>query len=186
MGELRERLEQFLDADGWPRQAGGAPTVLRMGFSGQNGNWTCYLDVNEERRMAVFYSRCPLTIPEDRLVEVGTFLHRANYGLRLGGFEFDLDDGDIRYKTTLASDPAGWDRQTLASFFHTNVVMMDMYLPGIAAVAFGGATPEEAIRAIEGPHALDIDFELADDELNDLDDDAWLPESIRRRNSFLN
>lgn len=174
MGEFFDRITDFLQRDGWPVQAESVRTVLRMGFAGQNGNWNCYLDVNEDRGMAVFYSRCPLTAPDHRIAEMAEFLARANYGLRFGNFEFDPDDGDIRYKTTIEFDEEPPGDRVLAGFFHTNVVMMDMYLPGVAAVAFGEMDPLEAIETIEGPRRTFYEG-MASDEL---------PEAIRRRSNL--
>ncbi len=35
---------------------------------------------------------------EDKMQDMAEFLHRANYGLNMGNFEFDFRDGEIRYK----------------------------------------------------------------------------------------
>ncbi len=70
--------------------------------------------------------------------------------MEIGNFELDFDSGEIRFKTSL--DVTG-DRITPAlikQLVYINVLTIDQYLPSIQAV-LDGATPVDAIRAIEQP-----------------------------------
>ena len=49
------------------------------------------------------------------------YLHRANYGLRVGNFELDYDDGEIRYKTYIDADFTEITDKT---------IMMSIFIPG--------------------------------------------------------
>lgn len=52
-----------------------------------------------------------MNVPEDRRLALAEFLTRANYGLFIGNFEMDWQDGEVRYKTSI--DVAG-DRLSTA------------------------------------------------------------------------
>jgi hypothetical protein len=70
--------------------------------------------------------------------------------MEIGNFELDFDSGEIRFKTSL--DVTG-DRITpdlIKQLVYINVLTIDRYLPSIQAV-LDGATPVDAIRAIEQP-----------------------------------
>jgi len=53
----------------------------------------------------------------------------------VGGFEFDLDDGEVRFKTSLPLGNAAASPEPAA---------MDRYLPGLIAVAQMGMDPVKA------------------------------------------
>jgi hypothetical protein len=74
---------------------------------------------------------------------------RANYGMIVGNFEIDLDDGEVRYKTSVDVEGVTATRQLIQNLVAPNVITMDRYLPGLLSVAFGGKHPAEAIAEIE-------------------------------------
>ena len=138
----------FFQEDDWSFTKIRGQTTLRLAFQGKHGRWTCYAKAKEEQQQFVFYSLCPIATPEDKRQAIAEFLTRANYGMTIGNFEIDLDDGEIRYKTSI--DVKG-DRLTPAlikQLVYTNVLTMDQYLPGIQAV-LAETIPAEAIAAIE-------------------------------------
>ncbi|NTV84461.1 MAG: YbjN domain-containing protein, partial [Bacteroidales bacterium] len=54
---------------------------------------------------------------------------RANYGLRVGKFELDCDDGDMRFQVSqiLTGDAVG--EEVIDRMIVTAINMLDMYLP---------------------------------------------------------
>ncbi|MBD1867171.1 YbjN domain-containing protein [Cyanobacteria bacterium FACHB-471] len=139
----------FFTEDDWSFTKLKGQPVLRVAFQGDNGEWSCYAKVREEQQQFIFYSICPIATPEDKRQAIAEFLTRANYGMTIGNFELDFNDGEIRYKTSI--DVEG-DRLTFAlikRLVYTNVMMMDEYLPGIKAVIEEDTLPVKAIAAIE-------------------------------------
>ncbi len=142
-------LVDFFEQDKWDFIQPEGETVLRSMFQGENGQWTCYAWVIEEKKRVAFYSICPVNVPEERRNILSELVTRANYCLLMGNFEMDFSDGEIRFKTSI--DVSG-DRITFAllrQLIYTNVLTMDQYLPAIMAVIYGNATPEQAIAQIE-------------------------------------
>lgn len=149
MSTLFDILLTFFQEDSWnPTQIDDDP-VLRMGFNGDNGQWICYAQAREEQDQCVFYSICPITTPEAHRTPMAEFLTRANYGLIIGNFELDLNDGEIRFKTSLDVEGTELNAALIKSLAYANVLTMDRYLPGIMAVASGHASPIAAIEQIE-------------------------------------
>jgi hypothetical protein len=150
MGEIFETAVRFFSEDGWPfTQLEGKP-VLRMGFKGDNGQWTCFAQAREEQRQCVFYSVCPTNVPEHKRMAMAEFLTRANYGLIIGNFEMDFDDGEVRYKTSLDVEGDHLSPALVKSLVYANVVTMDRYLPGIMRVTYSDLPPAAIIAEIEG------------------------------------
>lgn len=150
MSTLFDVMLAFFQEDGWnPVQMGDDP-VLRMGFNGDNGQWTCYAQAREEQYQCVFYSLCPIKTSEAHRTAMAEFITRANYGLIVGNFELDFNDGEIRFKTSLDVEGTELNAALVKNVSYANVMAMDRYLPGIMAVASGYAAPIQAIEQIEG------------------------------------
>jgi hypothetical protein len=150
MNELLQAVEGFLTEDDWPIHQIEGKDVLRSGFQGENGQWNCYAQANDENHIFIFYSVCPVTIPTEKRDAVAEFLTRANYGLLVGNFELDYADGEVRYKSSLDVENSSLSQPLFHNLVYANVWMMDRYLPGIMEVTYGNAFPLDAIRKIEG------------------------------------
>jgi len=150
LGRILDSVIRFFREDDWKfSQLEGAP-VLRMGFSGTNGKWTCIAQAREDQNQFVFYSICAVNVPEDKRPAVAEYLTRANYGLVLGNFEFDLSDGEVRYKTSIAVGSEDLSPPLVKPLVYANVLMMDKYLPGLMAILYANTTPDQAIAQVEG------------------------------------
>jgi hypothetical protein len=121
----------------WPFSEVPGMPVLLSELSGPLGSWTFYAQIVEDRELIAFYSVCPLTVPENRRLEVADFLTRANYGLAVGNFELDFEDGEIRYKTVLEVEGRYISPALVKRLVRANGLAMETYLPGIGAVVAG-------------------------------------------------
>lgn len=145
-----ETLGQFLEEDGWHPQQLEGQHVYRMGFAGRNGQTTCYAQIRADLEQFLFYVMAPIKAPEDTRHTVAEYTARANYGMRIGNFEMDFSDGEIRYKSSLDFEASMLTRELIRSAIYPAVETMDRYLPGLLAVIYGGLPPADAIAEIEG------------------------------------
>ncbi len=149
-GSVFEAMVQFFRDDEWNFQQLEDKPIIRLGFSGNNGNWTCYGRARDKQEQFLFYSIMETKVPEDKRLAVAEFITRANYGMIIGNFEMDFSDGEVRYKTSIDVEGGELTPKMFRNLVYPNVRMMDRYLPGIMRVIYGGATPEQAIAEIEG------------------------------------
>ncbi|MGK7894318.1 MAG: YbjN domain-containing protein, partial [Xenococcus sp. (in: cyanobacteria)] len=91
----------FFKQEKWPFQILQEQQTLRLAFQGNNGIWDCYAKAREQKKQFVFYSLCPITTPDNKLLTIAEFITRANSGMIIGNFELDFNDGEIRYKTSI-------------------------------------------------------------------------------------
>jgi hypothetical protein len=150
MGEILDTAISFFKEDGWSFTQLEEQPILRLGFQGENGQWSCYAQAREEQAQLLFYSVCPMNAPGDRRPAVAELLTRVNYGLFMGNFELDMDDGEIRYKTSIDVEGDRLSPALVKPLVYANVLMMDRYLPGIMSVIYGNVAPAEAIAKAEG------------------------------------
>ncbi len=150
MGRVLDEMKAFFDSDDWnTTELEEVPNVLRMGFRGDDAEWRCYAQANEQREIFLFYSVAQLKVPDGRRVAVAEFLTRANYGMLIGNFEMDVNDGEVRFKTSVDVEGTTLGLPLARRIVYANVMTMDRYLGGIMGVAFGGLEPREAIARIE-------------------------------------
>jgi hypothetical protein len=148
-----ELLSNYLDDDEWfPRRIEGK-YAYSMSYSGKNGDLRCYAIVRVDLEEFLFYAVAPVKVPEEVRMSIAEYLTRANYGLRIGNFELDYSDGEVRYKSSLDFEGQVLNEDLIRNAIYPAVHTMDRYLPGILRVSFGGATPHEAIEEVEGGQA---------------------------------
>ncbi|MDJ0620578.1 MAG: YbjN domain-containing protein [Calothrix sp. MO_192.B10] len=146
---LFDIVTAFFAAEDWPIYKREGTTNLQLAFQGDNGQWSCYVQVNETRQEFLFYSLCPVTVPVDKRLVMAEFLTRANYGLTIGNFEMDFDSGEVHYKTSLDVEGARLTIALVRQLVYANLMIMDRYLPGIMAVIYGNVSAVDAIAQIE-------------------------------------
>ena len=150
MSSLFDTVIQSFKEDDWKFRQLEGKTILRLGFKGKAGSWTCYARVIEDQERFIFYSTMESHIPLDKRPAIAEYLTRANYGLRIGNFEMDFSDGEVRYKTSIDVEGGELTFKMWKSLVYANVSTMDRYFPGIMSVVYGGTSPEEAIAEVEG------------------------------------
>ncbi len=144
-------VKRFLAANGWPFDQHPERPILHIPFQGTHARWTTYAQIRAFDHIAqvLFYSVMPFTVPAEKRLAVAEFITRANYGLILGNFELDFNDGEVRYKTSVEVTGGELADYLLRPLLYTNVLMMDKYLPGILAVVYGDVSPAEAVAQVE-------------------------------------
>ena len=146
---LFQTVVNFFTQDDWSFIRIQGDSALRLFYEGKNGQWNCYTQARETQQQFLFYSICPLQIPEAKRSEMAEFITRANYGLIIGNFELDFSDGEVRYKTAIDVEDEELSKETIKKLVHTNVAIMDTYLPGIIDVIENNISPDKAISTIE-------------------------------------
>lgn len=149
-GPVFTAMVDFFEDDKWPFTVVASEPVLSLHFAGEHGHWICYAQARDEQEQFVFYSVCPMAMPDFKRRAVAEFVTRANYGMIIGNFELDYADGEVRYKTSLDVEGTYLSQPLIRQAVYANVLMMDRYLPGLLSLVYTEITPEEAIAEIEG------------------------------------
>lgn len=100
-------------------------------------------------RTVLFLSRMPINIPEPFRPAICEYITRVNYGVVLGGFELDLDEGDLNYKMVGAlGRESELDKEAFCRLLYLGNSMMDKYAPGILAILYGGQSAADAYQTV--------------------------------------
>ncbi|MBE5799431.1 MAG: hypothetical protein E7321_05710 [Clostridiales bacterium] len=90
----------------------------------------------------------PLTADTDHRLAVAEYLTRANFNLRNGNFELNMNDGEIRFKTYVHVGSGTTDLSAARQAIFLPFLMIDRFGDGLIDVLFGFRTPREAYEAI--------------------------------------
>ena len=95
--------------------------------------------------LSIFPQRCP----KHRWVACAELLIRINFGMLVGSFEMDFEDGQINFKTSHPFPKGQLDAKLLKRVVGFNLDCMDKYLPAIMSVIYAGTSPAKALAALE-------------------------------------
>lgn len=174
MARIFSTLIDYMEAENWRYEIIEGETVLRFHVKMHSGRLLCYAEVQEEKDWLLFYSYLPINVPDDKLTDAAEFLCRANRGMRIGNFELDYDDGEVRYKTSIDVEGGELAPKMIDNLLQANLSTTDRYFNGLMKLVYGERLPVELIEEIERPgSAVDaLELEALDDE-DEFDDDEF-------------
>ena len=151
LGRIFDSVVSFLQEDDWRYEEISGETAIRFGFTGRNARFECFGRANEEHEIFVFYTVIPVRASETQRLLIAELIARMNYGLNIGNFELDMDDGEIRYKTSVDVEGGELSPRMVETLLSVNLSTADRSFPAIADVLYAGTSPVEAVTRIEKP-----------------------------------
>ena len=150
--EIAKAISSFLAEDDW-----------RFSFDEQKGRFSfsvsiasaikkIFYDVLVHEDSFTVYAISPNGPDEkdrEQMRAVMEFIFRANYGLRNGSFELDMNDGEIRYKSFVDCEGASPSKEIVKNSIYVPAAMFKRYSEGITAILYKNATAKEAIEKCE-------------------------------------
>ncbi len=144
-----DMLLSFVEGEKWKSEPLPDQGAVSYVFDGNNGPWRTYAKAFEQDRQIAFYGVLPFTIEEDRRAAAAELITRINFGVVIGNFEMDFDDGEVRFKTSL--DFEGEEPLSTTLILHlarANLSVMDHYIPAFVALTAGDKSPAGALAEV--------------------------------------
>ena len=148
-----ETLKAHFESAEWNFEAHDDAQVLSTGFPGTNAQFEAMIAIDEGDDLIQCISFLPSNIPEASHAHVAEFVCRANYGLKVGKFEFDLSDGQIRFQTYAPFIQGDLHDDIIRRVCGLNFAMIDRYYPGFMKVIFASTPPKDAVAEIQATFA---------------------------------
>lgn len=98
--EVYRTLLKMLDAKKFKYERHDEDLLIKSGIRGEDLPVEFLMVVIPKNEVVQFISPMPFNIAEDKRVEAAVAVAIANYGLINGSFDFDLSDGEIRFRLT--------------------------------------------------------------------------------------
>lgn len=98
--EVFDSLVKMLDERDWKYEKHEEDLLIKATIRGEDLPVTFIVLVNAKSEVVQFISSLPFNMPEDKRVDGAIAVCKANYGLINGSFDYDLSDGEIRFRLT--------------------------------------------------------------------------------------
>ncbi|HEY8505954.1 MAG TPA: YbjN domain-containing protein [Gemmataceae bacterium] len=176
MAGIFSALIDYMEEEEWRYEILEGETVLRFNVKTHSGRLLCYGEAQEDKDWLLFYSYLPVNVPEEKMPQAAEFVARANRGMRIGNFELDVEDGEVRYKTSIDVEGGELTPKMIDNLLHANLSTMDRYFNGFMELIYGDKSAAELIDLIERPPTAEElkaleSLDLGDEDLDDDDDD---------------
>jgi hypothetical protein len=116
---------------------------------GRQAAYDVRLRTDEEAEIVVCYVGTGTLVPEERRAAAAEALTRANWGLRVGNFEMDYSDGEVRFKVGIDVEGGLLGHTMVQNMISAGISMQDRYHPALMRVVYADAEPAAAIAEAE-------------------------------------
>ena len=142
-----EKTEEYLKSQNWKYAVKNGFFEFNMGLKCKIGS--CRMVVVPGENEIQSYAFCPIKASNDTFASVVEFITRANYGLKVGKFEFDYRDGEVRYQACLPSRDGIPSMREVEFIVDLPMLMLQKYGDGLTKNLMGFGDPEKDIAEIE-------------------------------------
>ena len=115
----------------------------------ENAQFRCAISVSEDDDVCQCFTVLPSVVPEDKRLLIAEVCIRASYGMKIGSFEFDMDDGEIRFHAAAPYPTGNLDDAVIRHLVSVSLHVPDRYYPAFMSVLFAGVSPNDAVFAVE-------------------------------------
>jgi hypothetical protein len=123
--------------------------ILRTDIRGEIASYRILARVDPQFDLFQVFGYSPLRVPVGCRPAIAEAVARANYGLRLGKFELDLDDGELRFQSVQIMTGETVGEEVIDRMISTTLNMLDMYLPAFLSVIYANELPKDAVGRAE-------------------------------------
>ncbi|MBT9173786.1 MAG: hypothetical protein DDT21_02192 [Syntrophomonadaceae bacterium] len=122
---------------------------INFSYVGDKGDWDCTIIADEEDEWFTCVTRYPISVPEDRHLEIAELMARVNLYIFAAGFDMDFSDGEIFCRSSICFKGFGPSPELISSLVFMSAVVADLYYPFFAAVLCEGVSPKDAAKSAE-------------------------------------
>lgn len=117
-------------------------------FRGQSGTYGLMVTVDETDDLVQVFGFLPLIVPPHKLAAGSELCVRLSHSLKVGRFELNHADGELRFQTYSAYTAGDLKEEVLRRVFGVNLSMIDQHFPAFIAVIYTEVTPDQAAQEV--------------------------------------
>ena len=146
--ELAVLVETYLNSQNWKFGYNADRGLFTLNMSTKNFTGSrVVIQINDDSIIA--YAIAPINVPEEKRQVACEFIARANYGLKVGTLEMDMNDGEIRNRTYIIAKDALPNLADVEKCVDFSFLVLDRYGKGLLPMIYGNLTPEAAVNLAE-------------------------------------
>uniref|UniRef100_A0A7R9WB96 YbjN domain-containing protein n=1 Tax=Pseudictyota dubia TaxID=2749911 RepID=A0A7R9WB96_9STRA len=150
MGRILKTVHKMLTGAGSKFFIDPDRDMIRMTATGKHATYKVVFYVKEEKEQLFVYVCCSNLAPAERRIQVAEFIARANWGLAIGNFQIDMNDGEMRYKVSIDAEEGELSCKMVQNMLAASTQTMERYFPGLMSVCYGNKEAAAAVAEAEG------------------------------------
>ena len=150
--EIRAAVENFFKRDKVKHSPFDKHNIASAAYSIETKFKHARVFFHAYKNKLIVRIKIPLNAGEEECLKVAEFLHRANYGLQIGCFDFDFDSGEISYRISIFCGEEDFAPPTYEQIDYAVIIglnMIEKYGDSLVKVLFGLVEPTDAIEDAE-------------------------------------
>lgn len=152
MSKILGRVEEILRDDDWKFQREEDAPFVHLRISSENQQYRCVFLADDATNVLLLYTIIPVIVPKSSRLAICEYICRANHNMKLGNFEIDMEDGEVRFKASLDMDGIEVSTSLIRNLLSVSYHTCEDYTPGIVAVVRQFLEPADVIAMIERVH----------------------------------
>lgn len=123
---------------------------VNLTLAGKHADYRVTMRVTHGGDFFQIYIHYPFRVREmERRSSVAELICRANYGMLVGGFEIDMEDGEIRFHVAHLIQGLPLAADVVERLLFTAISSLDRYFPAFMQHLHAGLTPGDAVYMSE-------------------------------------
>ena len=118
-------VKSFLASQKWAFTQVKNKDIFLFGITGETGSFQCTVQVDEEDKKILFVSICGSNTPAEKKTTMLELLNGFNYELFFGNFEMGLEDGEVRFRTSISYKHFELNEDAVGEIIMSNIQTMD-------------------------------------------------------------
>jgi hypothetical protein len=139
-------VESFLHEEGLKYTVLKDGAILGFRMSGEKGKFDCFVTFDEKDDFILVHSLCGFNTPQEKRAEMAELLTRINFVIKIGNFELDFEDGEIRFKTSIRISPDEVSNEIIKHLILTNILSMNKAFPILMELIYGASSPSDLLE----------------------------------------
>jgi hypothetical protein len=149
MNAAYEQLIKHLDEQNIGYWSHREDQAVCADFRGAVGNYRVFARVDADDDLFQVFGQSPVRVPAGCRSAIAETVARINCGLKIGKFEMNFDEGDLRFQASQILPEDQLEDGTIQRLFGVTIAMLDTYLPAVLSVIYGNELPADAVRQAE-------------------------------------
>lgn len=146
--EEMQNVGEILEAMNFRYQYREETQTINLAMSSQIGTYGLTFDAHGGRVLKVS-GAMNLVVPEGSRTDIALAVARANYGMMVGFFDFNVDMGDLRFRYLISLANGAPSRDQLDYAMAMVLFLLDRYVPAFMSIIYANTPAKEAISSAE-------------------------------------
>lgn len=144
--EIIASISEFLIGNGFVVHSAGDGEAITVHVPLSHVRLPFGFRVLEDLGLLQIEGYLPIVVPEDKRGTASDFFNRINWGLKLGRFVMDAEDGEVRFRQELQLGGNSNSVDTAVVYLAKAGRMVDSFFPALTGVIFRDTSPEDAFE----------------------------------------